>query len=408
MEQRLHLRRVRPVRKLGVVVHDDDGFVPLFEVVFLSPRRVGAGAEGDPRVGGIPRRSNQLADVVPLVLVPLVVDAVHDPRQEGLVEHRVVARRRIAGILLDIPVPHHVGDHHEAVHQGARRERVDLDDPAGDPLGLRAPIFLLAELVRALERADGAIVKRGDPPGDEAGDLPLAVRIGLRVLNVDEDGHLGFDLDLAGARIAWVLHDVRCHREGVDLVQYLALARGVGVGIGRIGAVKGEDVCRRFPAVLRHPRLGHVPGDVPRDAQPEATLTTPSWVKVSGGLHRGDGGKTLAKLGEVHLSVAILVEGVRQIVSGGLAAEGLTLGQELIAIDLTVVVGVDRAKYGPLAWMRFLRIRGHRARAPSFVDDSTTTFFSTSDCRGDWPLATGPRVCVSRDLMGRPRARPTG
>ena len=219
--------------------------------------------------------------------------------------------------------------------------------------------------------------------------MPLAVRVGLRVLNVDEDGHLGFDLDLAGARIAWVLHDVRCHREGVDLVQYLALARGVGVGIGRIGAVKGEDVCRRFPAVLRHPRLGHVPGDVPRDAQPEATLPTPSWVKVSGGLHRGDGGETLAKLGEVHLSVAILVEGVRQIVSGGLAAEGLTLGQELIAIDLAVVVGVDRAEYGPLAWMRFLRIRGHRARALSTIQQQR---FPTSDCRGDWPLAWPARL----------------
>ena len=192
----------------------------------------------------------------------------------------------------------------------------------------------------------------------------------------------------------------------MDLVQYLALARGVGVRIGRIGAVKGEDVCRRFPAVLRHPRLGHVPSDVPRDAQPEAPLPTPTGVKVSGGLHRGDGGETLAKLGEVHLSVAILVEGIRQIVSGGLAAEGLALGQELIAIDLTVVVGVDRAKYGPLAWMRFLRIRGHRARAPSFVDEFNNNAFST--WTGRWQLARAKsvslgssRVVLIRGARGR-------
>ena len=82
--------------------------------------------------------------------------------------------------------------------------------------------------------------------------------------------------------------------------------------IGRVGAVKGEDVGRCFPAVLRHPRLGHVPGDVTRDAQPEAPLPTPSGVKVSGGFHRGDRGETLAKLAEVHQSVAILVEGIRR------------------------------------------------------------------------------------------------
>ena len=254
-----------------------------------------------------------------------------------------------------------VGYHHESVHQRAGREGVDVDDRTGDALGLGAPVLLLAELVGSLERADGAVVEGGDSPRGEAGDEPFAVGVGLRVRDVHEDGHLGLDLDLASSRVARVLDDVRRHREGVDLVQDLALASGVGVRIGRVGAVKREDVRGGFAGVLGHPRLGHVPGDVPRDAQAEASLTAPSGVEVRGGLHRGDGGETLAKLGEVDLPVAIFVEGAGQFVSRLGAAEGLALREQFFSVNLAVVVGIDRAEYGPFAGMRFLGVNSHGA-----------------------------------------------
>mmetsp|Transcript_39783 Transcript_39783/g.114042 ORF Transcript_39783/g.114042 Transcript_39783/m.114042 type:complete len:291 (+) Transcript_39783:88-960(+) len=232
IEQLLNKLRARSRRIRIFVVQHDQGLILALQVVGSTPLSVLTCAKCDPHRSWIIALFQLREDLFPLTRIGLVVDSLHDPIQQFVVEHEVVPSRGIHAVLVDLAAALDERSQHHFVHKRALGNAINSEAAQADAFATGAPILLLAQLFGAVELADGAIVERSDPARHETLDS-LAI---LCVDYVAVQAHFGFNLHVAPCPRE--VDDGIGHGEVSKPIQNLLLRRIDCVGVRR---VEGED-----------------------------------------------------------------------------------------------------------------------------------------------------------------------